>query len=123
MCTGLGDCLEQKNLTEYYISHCVHKCQLVECHNYRLCGEKRPKWLLNCDRGMCKGCAIHIGKIKFLDKKGDCPICLENKDVIEINCARHNVCLDCWKKLSDTSKQSPLTCPICRESIWNRTIR
>ena len=102
----------------YCKSECPHNCQLVECHNFRLCGQKRPQWLLYCHNRMCPDCAIMIGRVKFLDLKGDCPVCLENKDMIEITCGKHAVCLNCWKEWSTTSKESPLTCPLCRESIW-----
>lgn len=108
--------------TEYDVyckSECSHKCQLVKCRNYRMCSQKRPQWELDCDDGMCNECAVMIGRIKFLDVKGDCPICLDNKDMIEISCGKHNVCLDCWKEWSNTSKP-PLRCFLCRESIWKR---
>jgi hypothetical protein len=100
---------------------CPHKCKLVECHNFKFCGQKRPQWLLDCDGNMCKDCAIMIGRIKFLHEKDDCPICMENKDMIQISCGKHTVCLDCWKQMSETEgRPHPLTCPLCRESIWKR---
>jgi len=102
----------------YCKSDCNHNCTLVECHNYRMCRQLRPQWLLNCDNGMCKDCAIMIGRIKFLDKKDTCPICFINKDMIEISCGKHNFCIDCWKNWSETKTQSPLTCPLCRNPIW-----
>ena len=107
--------------SEYYLyckSDCPHNCELIECHNYRMCKQKRPQILLSCNNGMCLDCAIHIGRIAFLDKKDNCPICLDNKDMIEINCEKHNVCLDCWKNWSETCTQIPLTCPLCRNPIW-----
>jgi hypothetical protein len=89
-----------------------------------MCGQKRPQLLLDCDDGMCKDCAIMIGRIWFLDEKDDCPICLVNKDMIEISCGKHKVCLDCWKQMSETrDRPIPLTCPLCRESIWKRKER
>jgi hypothetical protein len=97
---------------------CLHNCHLVECHNFRMCGQKRPRNILDCHNEMCSNCAIMIGKIKFLDEKDDCPICLLNKDMIEISCGKHKVCLDCWKNWSKTSSQIPLTCPLCRNPIW-----
>lgn len=140
-CEGCGDCIQQcgcecyddeecdipsevcncghRNHEGYCsITICPHKCKLVECHNYRLCGQKCPQKLLNSHNGMCMDCAIMIGRIKFLNENGHCPICLGNKDMIEISCGKHKVCLDCWKTWSETSKQYPLTCPLCRESIW-----
>lgn len=103
----------------YCQKECLHNCHLVKCHNYRMCKQECPQWVLDCDNGMCKNCAIVIGRIKFLDEKDDCPICKENKDMIEISCGEHKVCLDCWKKWSNTSTQIPLTCPLCRDPIWN----
>ena len=103
----------------YCQEECPHNCQLVECHNFRLCGKKYPQEILDCHHGMCSDCAIMIGRIKFLDAKDDCPVCLENKDMIEISCGNHKVCLDCWKQMSETpDRPNPLTCPLCRESIW-----
>ena len=109
-----GDSVYQK----YCNISCPHKCELVECHNYRMCGQKRPQILLDCNNGMCNDCAIMIGRIKFLDEKDDCPICLVNKDMIEISCGKHKACLDCWKTWSETNTKHPLTCPLCRNSIW-----
>jgi hypothetical protein len=104
----------------YCQKECPHNCQLVECHNFKLCGKKRPQELLDCHNGMCINCAIMIGRIKFLDEKNDCPICMEDKDMIEISCERHKVCLDCWKQMSETKDRPiPLSCPLCRKSIWD----
>ena len=103
----------------YCKTECIHNCALVDCYNYKLCGQKRPQNILDCDNDMCKDCAIMVGRIKFLDEKDDCPICLINKDMVEISCGKHKVCLDCWKNWSDTSLQCPLTCPLCRKSIWS----
>ncbi len=70
---------------------------------------------------MCIDCAIMLGKITFLDVKDDCPICMENKDMIQISCEKHNLCIECWTKMSETENRPiPLSCPICRENIWNR---
>jgi hypothetical protein len=117
-CCGNGECLKQKNLTEYRKTKCSHNCNLVECYNFKLCKQMRPRWVLNCDNGMCKDCAIMLGKLKFLDIKDECSICIEHKDMIEISCGKHKVCLECWKNWSETSTQIPLTCPLCRNPIW-----
>lgn len=102
----------------YCKSECLHSCELVECHNYKMCGQKRPQNILDCDNGMCKDCAIMIGKIRFLNEKDDCIICSINKDMIDVSCGKHKFCIDCWKNWSKTSTQIPLTCPMCRNSIW-----
>jgi hypothetical protein len=107
--------------SECYIfckTECPYNCQLVECHNFKLCGKKLPQQDLDCYKGMCSDCRINIGKIQFLGEKDDCPICIEHKELVKICCGKHSVCLTCWKEWSETSGQSPLTCPLCREGIW-----
>lgn len=120
-CEGRGECIQQcshRGHNGYCKSECPHNCKLIECHNYRLCGAKHPQRFLDCHNGMCLNCAIMFGRIKFLDKKDECPICLINKDMIEVNCKKHRFCLDCWKNWSETSKETPLRCPLCRNPIW-----
>jgi hypothetical protein len=100
---------------------CIYKCKLIECHNFRLCGKKYPQYILYCYNGMCPDCAIRLGKIKFPDIKGICPICMENKDMIQITCGKHNLCLECWTNISETTFKTTntiLSCPLCRENIW-----
>lgn len=103
----------------YCRSECPHNCELVKCHNYKMCGIKEPKWVLNCDHGMCHNCAVYFGRMRFLDVKDDCPVCMEHKDLIQVSCGKHNVCLDCWKHMAENRDGPfPLKCPLCRESIW-----
>lgn len=111
---------EHTNLVEGYCQdECPSKCVLVECHNFKLCGNKHPQWFLWCHNGMCLDCAVMLGKLKFLEEQDDCPICMERKDMILISCEKHKVCIDCWKHMSETpDRPIPLTCPLCRESIW-----
>jgi hypothetical protein len=98
---------------------CQHKCTLVECHNFKLCRKKLPLQILHCYNDMCSTCAVMLGKLTFLDVKDECPICLENKDMVLISCKKHKVCIECWKTASETENRPiPLTCPLCRESIW-----
>ena len=101
----------------YCREECRMNCQLVECNNFRICGKKEPLWFLNTNNVMCLLCAITIGKIKFLDIQDDCPICLETKDIVQICCGKHNLCLDCWKNICK-SEGKP-ACPLCREHIWD----
>jgi hypothetical protein len=115
-CQGDGTCMTQVTLTRYSNNSCPNNCQLVECHNFKMCGQKRPKNILDCHRGMCFDCKLAYGKVKFLAEKDDCPICFNNNDIVEIMCG-HKVCLVCWKKWSDKS-EAPVTCPMCRKNIW-----
>lgn len=103
----------------YCQKECIYNCQLIECHNFKLCSTKLPQVILDCHNGMCLHCAVMIGKIKFMEEKDECPICMENKNMVEIACGKHKLCLDCWKTLSETpDRPIPLSCPMCRESIW-----
>jgi hypothetical protein len=58
---------------------CPYNCQLVECHNFKICGKKYPQHLLDCHNGMCTDCAIMIGRVKFLDKKKNAPFVWKTK--------------------------------------------
>lgn len=117
-CTGRGECFEQTDIERYSRHACKYNCGLVECHNFKLCGKKRPQRILDCHMGMCMDCAVHIGKIQFLGEKDDCPICMEHKEVVKICCGKHSVCVTCWKEWSDANTDPPLSCPLCRETIW-----
>lgn len=101
----------------YCKDDCKYKCELVECNNYKMCGQKRPQHILDCHNDMCLDCALVFGKISFLNEKEDCPICFLNKDMIMISCGKHKVCLECWKNWAETGK-IPTTCPLCRNPIW-----
>lgn len=96
---------------------CEFGCWLVKCHNFTMCGQSRPQWILDRNGGMCLDCAVNYGPMKFMNVKDDCAICLELKDVVQINCGNHVVCIDCWKQWCHTSK-SPAKCHLCREPIW-----
>jgi hypothetical protein len=105
------------DMDRYCHIECPHNCQLVECHNFRLCGKKYPQWILDGYNNTCIDCTLHIGKIDFLDEKDDCPICMEHQEMIQVSCKMHTICLACWTKMADTGNV-PIRCPLCRESIW-----
>jgi hypothetical protein len=116
-CQGDGSCMTQVTQTRYSNNSCPYKCQVIECHNFKMCGQKRPQRLLDCHNSMCMDCAINYGKLKFLSEKEDCPICFLNKDNIELRCT-HKLCLGCWKEWSKKS-EAPVSCPLCRKKIWS----
>lgn len=121
-CSGRGDCFTQCACTNssggYCRQECPHNCQLVECYNYRICEGKYPQWYLDCHNGMNQGCAMSIGRVTFLDETGDCSICRETKDLVQVSCEKHKFCLPCWMNWCESTEQCPVTCPLCRESIW-----
>jgi hypothetical protein len=41
---------------------------------------------------MCLDCAVQYGKLRF-ERKGDCPVCFESKDLVEVVCGKHTRCL------------------------------
>lgn len=95
---------------------CSHNCETVECHNYKVCGKKLPRWVLNCHNDMCADCAITIGKVKFFEVVDDCPICLDNVELVQISCEKHSICLKCWQTIGELTVDAK--CPLCRQSIW-----
>lgn len=121
-CSGDGQCLKQCNHRKhngYCPSNCSYNCQLKECHNYWLCKEKRPEWVLNCHNSCCGNCAIEYGKMKEPNAEDDCPICMETKKLITVTCGKHNTCLECWKKIAENQEgDKPASCPLCRKNVW-----
>ena len=75
-CNGNGECLTQCECECYKETHkcvCGHGehngycpsdcCMPVECKNYKNCNVKNPKWVLDCHKGMCMNCAVHLENI------------------------------------------------------------
>lgn len=105
----------------YCQQECIYNCQLIECNNYRLCGRKLPQNVLNVHNGMCPDCAIRFGKLRFTNEIIECPICTEERDGILLSCTKHSICINCLVQMVETNSSMsiiPLTCPMCRESIW-----
>ena len=133
-CNGDGECLVQcececfnENTGEYAeICVCGHRehngycptncCSPVKCRNYNFCKEKLPRYVLSCHNGMCMNCAIQMGRHRFADQKGNCCVCLENKNMLLLKC-NHQICNDCWYSItidcSGNNCKKPL-CPLCR---------
>jgi len=107
-CYGNGSCLSD----ECDKKTCSKACKLVACSN-KHCNTKRPEWVLQMNDGLCVICASSIGKVTFLDEIAKCPICLDSKEMVQIECGgKHKVCLDCWMDWSDRNEIA--TCMICR---------
>ncbi len=93
-------------------------CEPVECRNYKYCNEKNPQMILYCHNGMCMNCAIQMGRHKTSDIVDYCPVCLENKNMIILNC-NLQICNECWYKITeigfgDENRESGPKCPLCR---------
>ncbi len=136
-CDGTGHCLillqcdcecyneETKEYNELCI--CGHRehngycpsncCILFECRNYKFCNVKQPQCILWCDNGMCRGCAVQMGRHTITNIIEECCVCLENKNMIILKC-NHKVCNDCWYNITndgfDTDERKPPLCPLCR---------
>lgn len=120
-CTGDGICLQQcthRAHNGYCPSTCRYNCKPVECHNFQLCGQKRPQRLLDSHNGMCMDCAINYGKMTTTNEIKECVICMEQKTMVQLSCQRHSTCITCWKRICDTTQSYPARCPLCREGIW-----
>ena len=50
------------------------------------------------------------------DYGGDCGICLDEQEAVEINGCNHRLCVDCSISLCEVHKKPPL-CPFCRAMI------
>ena len=112
----------------YEQTACAFKCVLIECKNYKHCGQKRPKWLLEFHKQMCINCAAaeHSKTIVFTDIQQECPVCYEEKYMIQLPC-KHLICLMCLYAMfarnentrDYTNVSERTTCPFCRGQIHN----
>ena len=140
-CEGNGKCIEQCSNGKYHTeddvnsSHrlcccgykriiklegntdCKHNCKLVECNTYKVCSQKLPQWHLDLQNGMCVRCVDMFKGFKFLNEKFDCSKCLIKKEVVDISCGKHKVCLECLKDLFKTQGRNLVGCPFCSKSI------
>ena len=51
---------------------------------------------------------VDKNKIKFGSKLDNCPVCLDTKTCILLNCSAHYICSDCYIELYNKP------CPVCR---------
>jgi hypothetical protein len=114
-CYGNGSCFEKNIHGVYKNLSCIKQCKMVSCENYMLCKNARPKWVLECNNGLCGYCTMRIGKLT-ISSIDTCPICLDTKSLVKINCGNHSVCIECWKRWADTCKKD-VSCMLCRKVI------
>lgn len=118
-CNKNGECLIQcrhRLHNGYCPSDC---CTPIECRNFSHCRIHLPKWVANCNNGMCVNCAAQMGPHKYTDKVNECCVCLENMNMILLKC-NHMICNDCWYIITEQYNDTPLKCPVCRnKNEWN----
>jgi hypothetical protein len=101
--------------------YCPSNCCIpIECIG---CKCKLPKWEADCHYNKCMNCAVQFGRHKITTTTDDCPICLENKNIIVLKC-NHSVCNECWYNITKRGfgedDYNPL-CPICRNlNDWKK---
>ena len=79
---------------------CMYGCELMECHNYRMCKVILPQYVLNRNRGLCLECVDRFGKLKWQEMSMACPVCDCKKEMIELICGQHVSCILCWRSNS-----------------------
>jgi hypothetical protein len=130
------ECYNEETYEQNEICSCGHRehngycpsycCLPIECRNYKYCKEIQPQWVSNCHNGMCMNCAVQLGRHKTTNTLDDCPVCLENKNMLILKC-NHKVCNDCWFTITkkgfgneDVDEYKPL-CPLCRSlNDWSK---
>ena len=75
---------------------------------------------------MCMNCAAqeYDRTIKFTDIKQDCPVCLDEKYMMQLSC-NHYICLFClygmFERNENIKEFTPISertkCPLCRDII------
>ena len=126
LCNGNGKCLTQCVCKCDKICICGHRdhngycpskcCIPSNCRNYTYCNVRQPKWVSDIHNGMCMNCAAQMGPHKISDNIFECPVCLENKNIIILNC-NHKICNECWYKITEKGNADynyKSACPLCR---------
>jgi hypothetical protein len=109
-CKGKCDCEHKTHIYGYCPTDC---CELVKCRNYSLCLCKSPQWFLTCHGGLCYDCACQMGPHEMTNLVDKCPVCLNEKIMIKLQCA-HTICNSCWVENTLDDENWSNKCPICR---------
>lgn len=122
-CHGDGSCLQQSFSPNDYIYSfpCVHNCKPLPCYNSFVCNRICPLWCLNIHGGTCINCAVSFGKLYF-NGTNECPVCLDNKDLIKLPNCSHAMCSDCFKRCymySDDINEPPFPYPDIEEEYFD----
>jgi hypothetical protein len=136
VCAGDGHCISQcfragceatthmmdggAGVAQVYCNQgCPWQCRLQPCHNVPICGRSCPAWLLAVNDGLCAGCAVIFGRLRFVES-GVCDICTVavaagKQGMLALPCEAHTVCSPCWirhaRKACQTGQTYPITCP------------
>jgi hypothetical protein len=109
------ECIHSGHIGGYCPGECKWECKLKEC---RMCSSLKPEYFLQFREGLCGNCYFEFGPVKLMGISGECPICLELKQMVRIVCENHLFCLQCWKDFCGKGKG--VACPICRKLIWKQ---
>lgn len=129
-CSGNGICIKNCECHCKNECNCGHRrhegyclskecsCKLQDCRNIDKCQIKLPQWILDCHDGLCDKCIVQMGNHKITNINQECPICLEDERMIELQCG-HYLCNECWYSitfdiLSKDITEEYVECPICR---------
>jgi hypothetical protein len=146
VCAGDGHCISQcfragcetmthmtdgggrgGSVTHVYCNQgCPWQCRLQPCHNSPICGRSCPAWLLAVNDGLCAGCAVIFGRLRFIES-GVCEVCTGvsadtkgatcKQEMLALPCGMHTVCSPCWIRHARKAGQTyPITCPCTRTS-------
>jgi len=95
-----GMCLKNTHyINHFYRSEdCGENCQPIKCPNYKLCGKAESFSNFDCHSSRCIYCNQSFGcNLTFIEKKEECPICLEDKDLFIRWQCEHDLCVECFR--------------------------
>lgn len=113
LCDGRGTCINTcycpcfdgltYDTTQCTCGHSNHNgfcktncCELVECHNNRMCGVSVPQYVLDENGGTCYNCKKNYGKLNYVEMSMTCAVCSRKMEMIELPCG-HLTCILCWR--------------------------
>jgi hypothetical protein len=97
----------------------------VECRNIIHCNQRIHILDYKQRNGLCIDCVIKMGPHIVTNIEEECPVCLDIKLMISLEC-KHTICIHCWYKIanqwfSDACVVNSPSCPVCRKkNDWNK---
>lgn len=107
-CDGTGMCLSQRHDGGYdRATECAHDCQPIKCPNYAVCGNERPRCILDCYGGVCAYCKMMFGVLTIAPVAAECPICyVSGAEQVLLVCG-HHVCASCFSTQIESEDDEP----------------
>ncbi len=81
-----------------------------KCRNYNYCQAICTKWSTENNQQLCVQCTFQLGDHIYTNQIEECCVCFNKQPMLILPC-EHQICNDCWFKITARKTKS---CPLCR---------